>query len=191
MSEAPAPQSAEPPPRLPPPPRHVEMRLGPLIRLWLLRAIVHPLFVGVGVIVLTVFVLGITKELERVPLFSGTILLLAAGVLCMGVWSYFAVVGGTRSFWLTPWRNRRIFSHGQVVTGTLVGKTVTEIENENDYGLTYEYTDTAGRKHTQQNARVAFRHWNAMYESQQVTVLYDPKRPEVSFLYEAADYIIK
>lgn len=192
MSEPSASPAAEPPqPQpLPPPPRRVEMRLVPLVSLWLLRALVQPLFAGVGCLFMGLFVIGVRGELER-GVISGKLLLFAAGVASMLVWSYVAVVGGIKTFWLTPRRTRRILSHGQETIGTLMSKIVTETESSYSYGLTYSYTDTAGRKFTQQSGRVSFGLWKTLYEDQKVTVLYDPSRSENSILYEAADYVIK
>lgn len=190
MSEPSASPAAESPPPLPPPPRRVEMRLVPLVSLWLLRALVQPLFAGIGCLFMALFMTGVRAELERGAI-SGKLLMFAAGVAFMGLWCYVAVVGGIKTFWLAPRRIRRILSHGQETTGTLMSKIVTETESSYSYGLTYSYTDTAGRKFTQQSGRVSFRLWKTLYEDQKVTVLYDPIRTDHSILYEAADYRIK
>lgn len=190
MSEPSALPSAEPPRPLPPPPRRVEMRLGPLVGLWLMRALVQPLFAGAGLLFMAVFLTGVWEELVR-GTFSGKFFTFAGCAAFMGVWNYIVLVTGSKAFWLTPWRTRRLFSHGQQTTGTLMSKTVTETEGSNSYGLTYEYTDTSGRKHTQQSGRVSYKLWKPLHEEQQITVLYDPRSPERSVLYEAGDYLIK
>lgn len=190
MSEPTAPPPAEPPPPLPPPPRRVEMRLWPLTSLWLIRALVIPLFAAAGFLFMGVFLIGIREQIGRGAI-SGAFFAFAGGAAFMGLWNYVVIVGGIKTYWLAPRRMRRLFSHGQQATGTVMSKTVTETESSHSYGLTYEYTDSTGRKHTQQTGRVAYRLWKPLHEDQQITVLYDPRSPERSVLYEAGDYLIK
>lgn len=107
-------------------------------------------------------------------------------MLFMLVWCGFVTLFAAAA-WMGPVAARALVRDGTAVAGTVVGKRKRTTGKSRGYDIVYQFTTAEG---TAESAVqwVSNTAGNGYSEGQAVTVLYDPRRPSRSTIYEASDY---
>jgi hypothetical protein len=115
------------------------------------------------------------------------------GLVCGGIFSAVWCLGVaifTLLAWMTPGVNRKLLAQGSSASGVVTGKKRAQSGRSVSHDIAYRYKSSDGVERVG-SARVSQAIYNAIAEEQAVTVVYRADRPEVSMMYEAADYVVE
>jgi hypothetical protein len=115
------------------------------------------------------------------------------GGICFGLFILiFTIIWDTVIFglvaelWIGAWLRRRLYRFGEVAPGRIVGMRITKGKNKTHY-LKYLFHSLDGKPASGEVA-VSISDFTTARVEQAVTVLYNPRRPKRSLIYDFGDY---